>query len=144
MTRKVGDSLPAIDEGTFPGGDIASIADIPDARCYGEMAPGQMAAIRGPDKDFWSLDGIAEGMRGDLRRRDRSAAQRPMSEHIDAVKQAWSVFDRAGNLRGGNAVESGTGARRIGSTNASPEAPSRMRARRRRSTRKKEEGSWVG
>lgn len=76
-----------------------------------------------------------------LRRRDGPSARLLMSEHIDAVKRAWTAFDRGRNLRGGKAVESGTGARRIENNNASPDAPPMERARRRRSTRREEDGS---
>ncbi len=130
MTRKVGDGLVRTVPGVIFRGDL--------------RAGGLPAAIPGTDGDFRSLDGIVAGMRGDLRRCDGFAAQRPMSAPIDAVNQAWTAFHRERNLRSENAVESGTDARRIGRTNASPEAPPPIRARRRRSTSKKEDGSWVG
>ncbi len=129
---------------TRKAGDTRSIAESLDARRRVGISTGLPAAIRGTEEVFRLPDGIAGGMKGDLRRRDGSAAQRPMSGHIDAVKKAWTASARAGNLRGGNAVESGTGARRIGTVNASPKAPPPIRARRRRSTRTKEEGSWGG
>ncbi len=124
--------------------DTRSIAESLDARRHEEMARGLAVAIRGTEEVFRPLDGIVQGMRGDVRRRDGSAARRPITGRIDAVKKAWTASARAGNLRGGNAVESGTGARRIGRTNTSPEAPPPIRACRRRSTGTKEEGSWVG
>lgn len=77
---------------------------------------------------------------GALRRRDGPFAQRLMGEHIDAVKQAWKAFDRERNVGGGKAVETGTGVRRTGHNNGSPDARPPGRARRRRSTGRKEEG----
>ncbi len=114
MTRKVADSLVRTIPDTIVGGDLEAGDSLP---AIDEMVPCQMAAISGTDGDFRYRDGIVERMRGDLRRGDGFAAQRPISRHIEAVKKAWAASARAGNLRGGNAVESGTGARRIGRTN---------------------------